>query len=88
MKNRSSKKRTLINLAFICVCAALLLVLYLAPEETTTPLPEDDVHSEFHKIESKKEADALCFDCHSQEGGMPLPDEHPDPYRCLFCHKR
>lgn len=88
MKHRSTQKRTLINLVFIAGCLVLLLVLYLAPEETTTPLPEDEIHWEFHQIDSKKEADARCFDCHSTEGGMPLPDEHPDPYRCLFCHKR
>ena len=87
MKNGANKK-ILVNLSFVTVCAGLLLFLYLAPEETTTPLPEDDIHLEFHQIESKKAADALCIDCHSQEGGMELPDNHPDPYRCLFCHKR
>jgi hypothetical protein len=30
----------------------------------------------------------LCLQCHNQEGEMPLPDTHPDPFRCLFCHKR
>ena len=88
MNIRSAQKKTLINLAFISACLVLLLILYLAPEETTTPLPEDDVHLEFHQIDSKKDANALCSDCHSPEGGMPLPDKHPDPYRCLFCHKR
>jgi len=88
MKNRSHTKKTLINITFVLVCAGLLLFLYLAPEETTTPLPEDEVHLEFHHIESKKEADAHCSECHSEEGGMPLSEQHPDPYRCLFCHKR
>jgi cytochrome c553 len=88
MKPRSLTKRTLINLAFITTCLVLLLVLYLAPEETTAPLPADEIHNKFRQIESKKEADALCFDCHSPEGGMALPDDHPNPFRCLFCHKR
>lgn len=39
-------------------------------------------------MESKKEADKLCAQCHSQDGELPLPENHPDPYRCLFCHKR
>ena len=43
---------------------------------------------EFHAMESKKEADKLCAQCHNQGGDSPLPENHPDPYRCLFCHKR
>ena len=88
MKNRPGRKRLLFNAAFILVGGGLLLFLYMAPEETTRPLPADDIHSEFHQIKSKKEADKRCIQCHSQDGDMPLPDDHPDPYRCLFCHKR
>lgn len=88
MKKSSPARRKLFNLGFIVLCAGLLIVLYLAPEETTSPLPSDDLHQEFHEIESKKEADKLCAQCHSQQGDFPLPEDHPDPYRCLFCHKR
>lgn len=78
----------LFNVAFAVVCSALLVFLYLAPEETTSHLPKDETHMEFHQIKSKKEADSMCIQCHSQDGDMPLPDDHPDPFRCLFCHKR
>jgi hypothetical protein len=78
----------LINGAFVVGCAGLLLFLILAPEETTSPLPKDETHLKFHQIKSKKEADSLCIECHSQDGDLPLPADHPDPYRCLFCHKR
>ena len=81
-------KKLLVNGTFITFCLALLIFLYLAPEETTTPLPSDDVHTKFHLIKSKKEADKLCVECHFEEGTAPLPEVHPPPYRCLFCHKR
>ena len=88
MKKNSPTRRKLFNLGFILLSAGVLIFLYLAPEETTSPLPVDDLHREFHEIESKKEADKLCAQCHSQDGDNPLPEDHPDPYRCLFCHKR
>lgn len=88
MKPSTPSRRVWLNGAFAAVCAGLLIFLYLAPEETTSPLPVDEIHQEFHQIESKKEADKLCAQCHGQEGDVPLPEDHPDPYRCLFCHKR
>ena len=88
MKKMVPQNRRWINVAFVILCAALLLFLYMAPEETTSPLPEDEVHLKFHQIKSKKEAEKLCAACHGENGEMPLPDDHPDPYRCLFCHKR
>lgn len=88
MKKMSLSQRKLINAGFVILCVGLLVFLYLAPEETTSPLPSDDIHQEFHDIESKKEADKRCAECHSQDGDAPLPEDHPDPYRCLFCHKR
>lgn len=81
-------RRKWINFSFFILCVGLILFLYLAPEETTSPLPEDEIHMKFHLIKSKKEAEKSCVDCHNQEGEMPLPETHPDPYRCLFCHKR
>ena len=82
------KKKSLINATFVLVCLSLLVFLYLAPEETTTRLPLDDTHRVFHQIASKKEADKLCVTCHAEDRQAPLPEEHPPPYRCLFCHKR
>ena len=82
------KKLFLINGLFFLFCAGLLLFLSIAPEESTTPLPNDTIHEPFHQIKSKKEADKLCVACHEQAGSAPLPEDHPPPYRCLFCHKR
>ncbi|THB71072.1 MAG: hypothetical protein D6B25_19275 [Desulfobulbaceae bacterium] len=67
---------------------ALLIFLYSAPEETTSRMPRDENHRKFYEIKSKKEAEKLCVGCHSKGGEYPLTDTHPDPYRCLFCHKR
>lgn len=88
MKNPAHSRKIWLNGLFVAACIGLLVFLYLAPEETTTRLPTDDVHQPFHQIESRIEADKLCLQCHNQEGEMPLPDTHPDPFRCLFCHKR
>lgn len=86
--NIKTNRKLFINTAFVLFCLSLLLFLYLAPEETTSPLPGDGVHEKFHLIESKKEADKLCVECHYEEGPAPLSEDHPPPYRCLFCHKR
>jgi len=88
MKKRSSKKILLLNCAFILTAVGILLFLLNAPKETTAHLPKDDIHAQLHKIESKKEAEKSCTDCHSDNGVSPLPDGHPPKYRCLFCHKR
>lgn len=87
-KKLSTRKKVTLNLAFVAICGALLFFLYLAPEESTSPLPRDDTHAEFHKIASKKEADKHCVSCHGENTDLPLPADHPPPYRCLFCHKR
>lgn len=84
----SLSKRKFLNLSFFGLCVGLLIFLYMAPEETTSPLPENEIHMKFHQIESKKEAEKACVGCHEQDGEAPLPETHPDPYRCLFCHKR
>lgn len=89
MKNNvSTQRKVILNIAFVVICGALLYFLYLAPEESTSRLPLDDTHAEFHKIASKKEADKHCVTCHGESAGLPLPSDHPPPYRCLFCHKR
>jgi mono/diheme cytochrome c family protein len=86
--NVSARKKAILNLAFVATCGALLYFLYLAPEESTSPLPQDETHAEFYLMASKKEADKHCVSCHGDDTELPLPAEHPPPYRCLFCHKR
>jgi cytochrome c553 len=88
MAKTSRTRRTWLNLCFLIICAGLVAFLLLAPEETTSPLPRDEIHQQFHQIQSKKEAEKGCVGCHETGGEAPLPDTHPDPYRCLFCHKR
>lgn len=78
----------LLNTVFLSLCLAILLFLWLAPKESTAPLPLDETHRPFHVIASKKEAERSCLDCHGQGQMAPLPSTHPPPYRCLFCHKR
>lgn len=86
LSNRRIKPLYL-NIAFIVTGAAILLFLFNAPEETTAKLPNDADHSRFQSMK-KKEAEKFCTECHSPEGGLPLPEGHPPKYRCLFCHKR
>jgi hypothetical protein len=76
------------NVLFVIVCAGILIFLLNAPEETTSPLPHDEIHNRFHEIEGKKEAEKYCLSCHDQDKEAPLPENHPPKYRCLFCHKR
>lgn len=88
--HQSPKKNrfVLLNIAFALVAFAVLLFLLVAPEETTAPLPVDETHLPFHRIADKKEAETQCEACHGPTGEAPLSDDHPPPYRCLFCHKR
>ncbi len=89
MKSPKSKKTTwLLNLIFAVACIAILAFLLRAPEETTAFLPKDEIHTPFHLIKSKKEAEKTCLDCHGPSGDAPLQEGHPPKYRCLFCHKR
>jgi len=76
------------HIIFACFSLALVLFLLNAPEETTSPLPRDDIHIEFHKIKKKKEAEKFCLKCHDDGKENQLPQDHPPKYRCLFCHKR
>ncbi len=83
-----NKKKTFIyNVLFLIGAAAILIFLWMAPPETTAKLPYDDNHRAFFDM-PKKEAEKQCTQCHSNEGGMPLPEKHPPKYRCLFCHKK
>lgn len=81
-------KTIVLNIVFILTCAAILLFLLKAPDESTSRLPLDDIHQQFQAGMGKKEAEQHCGRCHGPEGDSPLPEGHPPPYRCLFCHKR
>lgn len=81
------KKTTLLNILFLFAAAIILLVLSIAPEETTSHLPKDEIHLKFFPMK-KKEAEKYCIDCHAPDKASPLPEDHPPKYRCLFCHKR
>ncbi len=68
---------------------AIIIFLWMAPEESTSPVPKDDIHLKFHamaKTEGKKAAEKFCEDCHNDDG-VPFPADHPSKFRCLFCHK-
>lgn len=89
MPTRKPKKSTwLLNIIFAATCIAILMFLLRAPDETTAFLPKDEIHTPFHLIKSKKEAEKTCLECHGPSGDVPLLEGHPPKYRCLFCHKR
>lgn len=82
----SLKKRDLI---LIALAIGILIVLFMAPKETTKRVPYDDTHRRFHDIvknDGKKAAEKFCEECH-KPGGVPFPEGHPPKSRCLFCHK-
>lgn len=67
----------------------LIAFLWMAPEESTSPVPKDDIHLKFYEIvktDGKKAAEKFCEDCHNADN-VPFPDDHPSKFRCLFCHK-
>lgn len=68
---------------------AIIGILMMAPEESTTRVPKNETHQlmydTFHK-EGKKSAGKLCEECHNADG-VPFPPQHPPKSRCLFCHK-
>lgn len=79
-------KRDIITLA---IGAGVVIFLWAAPDETTPRLPDDDTHHPYQltfRSAGKKAAEKFCKDCHGQPG-MEFPAGHPDPNRCLFCHK-
>ena len=90
METQKPKKKNLLvlNLLFVLICSGVLVFLLRAPEESTAFLPKDDAHIRFFSIESKKEAEKFCDECHSDNGDAPLSEQHPPKFRCLFCHKR
>jgi hypothetical protein len=80
------KKVDLIVLAAVLV---FLLILWAAPDEDFIYVPYDDSHEECITIlraEGKKATEKYCEECHSPDT-LPLSENHPPKYRCLFCHK-
>lgn len=81
------RKTWLWNLLFLLLGSAVLGLLWLAPPIATPYMPRDEHHAPYFDI-PKKEAEKHCFECHGPEMSNPLPNNHPPPYRCLFCHRR
>jgi hypothetical protein len=76
---------------FIALIGVVLaFVLLISGEETTKKVPFDASHRSayetFRKTGSKSETEKSCESCHN-ETAQPLPQGHPPPNRCLFCHK-
>ena len=80
------KKR---DILLLLGAAVIILVLWMAPEESTTHVPKDENHLRFYTIvknEGKKAAEKFCQDCHNPDK-VPFPKDHPPKNRCLLCHK-
>lgn len=80
------KKRDII---MIVGGVALVVFLLMAPEETTAPVPRDDIHERYYgiaKSDGRKAAEAFCTECHNADN-VPFTENHPTTFRCLFCHK-
>ncbi len=80
------KKR---DFLLVGVAIVILAFLWQAPPESTSRVPFDDVHRQYHdivKAEGKKAAEKFCDECHNQDN-IPFPEGHPAKYRCLFSHK-
>ncbi len=84
------KKRDFIVIA---IGLSVLLVLWLAPPETTHHMPKNADHQKFYDIvqaegmkKGRKSAEKFCQECHNADQ-VPFPEEHPGKFRCLFCHK-
>lgn len=80
------------NLAFLAICAIVLVVLLRAPPVSTPRLPQDDTHAD-------RKDYPRCPTCHGPDSSVPMPHagEHthiteagvlrPDYAKCYFCHK-
>lgn len=77
------KKKDLIFVALVVVVLAVFFAI--SGKEKTSLVPYDETHQKFFEIaknDGKKAAEKFCGECHTE-----FPDEHPPPFRCLFCHK-
>lgn len=80
------KKRDLIMIGLAVV---ILAFLWQAPPESTSRVPDDEIHHPYYELankEGKKAAEKFCADCHN-ENDIPFSEDHPSKARCLFCHK-
>jgi hypothetical protein len=76
---------------FVGLMIVVLAVFYaISGKETTHTVPQDADHKRFYDMRDagakKKDIDALCKECHDGVK-IPYPKDHPEPLRCLFCHK-
>ena len=80
------KKR---DILLLVVAVAIIVFLWMAPEESTSHVPQDEDHQqllELVKSDGKKAAEKFCTDCHNPDQ-VAFPHDHPTKARCLFCHK-
>jgi hypothetical protein len=76
------------HVAFLALCAAVLLILWAAPPEKTSRLPADADHAD-------RKDYARCPSCHGPESASPMPPDHvneerllrADHVKCYMCHK-
>jgi len=83
------KKERVRDLVLLIGAAAIILVLWAAPEETTHRVPADETHRPYYEIvskEGKKAAEQHCEKCHNEQD-VAFPADHPAKARCLLCHK-
>ncbi|XOF32645.1 MAG: hypothetical protein ACL93V_11485 [Candidatus Electrothrix sp. YB6] len=84
----AKKKHLLVyHIIFILICSGLFYFLWTAPPGTTPLMPRNAAHERFMDMD-KKQAEEYCRECHAEGKAKPLSEQHPQPYRCLFCHKR
>ena len=78
------------DILFIALIPLVVLCLWLLTTEQTTlriPLNDDHYESlETYRTDGKKAAEQVCRNCHGDEN-LPLSEDHPPKYRCMFCHK-
>jgi hypothetical protein len=78
------------DVLFILLVPAVVLCLWLlTTKQTTVRIPVDETHQEAlgaYRAEGKKAAEKVCRTCHTDDQ-IPLSENHPPKYRCMFCHK-
>ena len=80
------KKR---DLYVIALAIVILVILSLAPKETTSFVPRDTTHQAMYTLahdSGSRAAEKQCQNCHNPKG-VPFPKGHPPKFRCLFCHR-
>lgn len=87
MTEKKKKNLLVYHIFFISICGGIFYFLWSAPPETTPHMPRDNNHERFMDMD-RKQAEGFCPECHAAGKIKPLPDSHPQPFRCLYCHKR